>query len=264
MKKQTTTLIFAALLGAGIAFAAAPSAIEEARIKAMVADLQQQQQMQMQMQQAQGGSPASLPTEAQLKAYAQRQLQSMDILKNAALEAKLDQDPEIQAQLANLQAEFYANAYAQHLSKNISLTEAEIQQHYRVMARQVKIQYVKLSDQAQAEQALDLLRKGMDFTSLKARFPNDGDGIPDTWLSPQEMPPAIAGITETMQRGQIKPIQLADGYYIFKLEGERNNPEAPAFADVKEGVAEQLKGVRVREAIYKLLRDNGIDPEAEM
>lgn len=261
MKKQTTTLILAALMGAGVAFAAAtPPTIDEARINIAVADLQQQQ---MQMQQAQGGQTPAAPTDAQLKAHVQRQLQSMEILKNAALEAKLDQNPETQARLANLQAEFYANAYAEHLSKNISLTEAEIQQHYRIMARQIKIQYVKLADQTQAEQALDLLRKGMDFASLKTRFPNDGS-IPEAWLSPQEMPPAIASITETMQRGQIKPIQLADGYYIFKLEGERNNPNAPAFAEVKDNVAEQLKRVRVQETIFKLLRDNGIDPEAEM
>lgn len=260
MKKQTTTLILAALLGAGVAFAAAtPPSIDEARINIMVADLQQQQQMQMHMQQ-----DHSAPTEAQLKAHAQRQLQSMEILKNAAIEAKLDQDPEVQARLANLHAEFYANAYAEHLSKNINLTEAEIQQHYRLMARQIKIQHVKLTDQAQAEQALDLLRKGMDFSSLRARFPNADSGIPDTWLSAQEMPPAIASIVQTMQRGQIKPIQLADGYYIFKLDGERNNPEAPAFAQVKDMVSEQLKRVRVQETIFKLLRDNGIDPEAEM
>lgn len=255
MKKQTTAIIIGAILGAGIAFAAPPT-IDEARINILLEDIQRQQQMQQQMP----GAPTPSPEE--LKANVQRQLQIVEILKNAALNAKLDQDPTVQARFANMQADFYAQAYAEHLAAQIKPTEAELQQQYRLMARQIRLPYVKLADPAQAEQALDLLRKGMDFTTLQSRFPNDSSLSPDQWFSMNQLPPEIASVVTGMQRGQIKPVQLSDGYYIFKLDGERNSPEAPPFAQVKDVVAEQFKQSRVQETIGKLLQENGIDPNA--
>lgn len=253
--KKTRSLLLAVAIGcAWVAAAADAQNTVDQRLQVLITDMQSQAAAA-----AQNGAPQ--PDAEELRRYAQQQLRRMDILKNAAITAGLDKQPEVQARWANLQAEFYAAAYAEHLGKQITLTDSEIRDFYQVLARQIKLQYLKFSDANQAEQALELLRKGMDFNALMNKHTAEGNAQ-EVWLSRQELPAEIGAAVEDMTRGQIKPVRLSNGeFFIFKFADQRNNPDAPAFADVKDMIAEQLRQRKVQEAVMKLLRENGVDTE---
>lgn len=255
MNKRTTAFAVAAALAAGWAIAAEAPKIADERVDILVKEIEQQQRAQ---QEGQPGAPQ--PDTAAIRKYALNQLQSVEVLKNAAIAAGLDKKPEIQARLANVQAELYAHAYTEHLSSQITVNDADIRRLYDSLASQVKLQHVKFDNEATANEALDLLRKGMSFPELMRRYPTD-NGIQDAWMSVQQMPPEIAETVNGMTRGQIKPVKMPDGnFFIFKLADTRTDPDAPPFSQVKDMLAEQTKQQRVQEEIFKLLREHGVDP----
>lgn len=252
MNKRTAAFSAVAALAAGLAFAAGAPQIPDERVDLLA------KQFGQQAAQTEPGAPA--PDQAEIRKYALNQLQSMEVLKNAAIAAGLDKKPEIQAGLANMQAEFYANAYAEHLADSITVSDADIRSFYDSLAGQIKLQHVKFDNETAANEALDLLRKGMSFEELMKRYPTDNN-IQDTWMSTRQMPPEIAEVVKGMSRGQMKPVRLADGnFFIFKLAGSRTDPDAPPFEQAKEMLADQAKQQRVQETIIKLLRENGVEP----
>ncbi len=254
MNKRMTALAVTAAMAAGWAIAAEAPQIPEERVNLLVKQFEQQQQQA----QTQPGMPA--PDQAELRKYALNQLQSMEVLKNAAVNAGLDKDSAFQAGLANAQTEFYANAYVDHLNTTLTVSDADIRQLYDSLASQIKLQHVKFADEATANQALDLLRKGMSFEELMKRYPTD-NSVQDAWMSAQQLPPEINEVVQGMSRGQMKPVRLADGnFFIFKLAGSRIDPEAPPFSQAKDMLAEQTKQQRVQEEIIKLLREHGVEP----
>ncbi len=253
MKKKTialTSLLTLAAFTAGWALAAAPQ-IAENRIAQQVKALQQQAA-------AQPDAPA--PDAEQLRQYALKQLQATEVLKAAALRAGLDKNPDIQAQLANLEAEFYANAYAKHLAEQVSVSDAEARQLYAGMTQQIQLQHIRFASQADADAAQDLLRKGLSFEQLLARQPSS-DNAQSNWISPQQLPPQIADTVRSMTRGQIKTVPLGDnGVLMLKISATRPAEGAPPFEQVKPRLIEQLQQQQAQQTIFKLLQENGIDP----
>ncbi|WP_082890752.1 hypothetical protein [Eikenella longinqua] len=161
MQKKTlaASLLALAAFTAGWAIAAAPQ-IDENRIAQQVKTLQQQAP-------AQPGEPA--PDAEQLRQYAVKQLQIDEVLKAAAIRAGLDKNPDIQARLANLEANFYAQAYAQHLAGQVRVSDAEARQLYAAMTQQIQLQHIQFASQAEADAAIESLRKGLSFEQLMAR-----------------------------------------------------------------------------------------------
>ena len=112
MKRFTPWLAGLSMIAAGLALAEAPK-IDQARIDVML----KQVQAQMAAQPQQPGAP--LPDKAQLTQDLTRELQTVDVPHAEAVKAGLDKQPDIQAGLANLQAQYYANAYVQYLQDKI-------------------------------------------------------------------------------------------------------------------------------------------------
>ncbi|WP_225748287.1 peptidyl-prolyl cis-trans isomerase [Eikenella sp. Marseille-P7795] len=251
MQKKTlaASLLALAAFTAGWAIAAAPQ-IDENRIAQQVKTLQQQAP-------AQPGEPA--PDAEQLRQYAVKQLQIDEVLKAAAIRAGLDKNPDIQARLANLEANFYAQAYAQHLAGQVRVSDAEARQLYAAMTQQIQLQHIQFASQAEADAAIESLRKGLSFEQLMARQPNGSSEA--NWLSLQQLPPPIADTVRGMTRGQIKPLPLGNGnILLLKLSATRPMEDAPPFEQLKPRLVEQIQQQQAQQTILKLLQENGIDP----
>ena len=121
MKRFTPWLAGLSMIAAGLALAEAPK-VDQARIDAML----KQVQAQMAAQPQQPGAP--LPNKAQLTQDITRELQTVDVLQAEAVKAGLDKQPDIQAGLANLQAQYYANAYVDHLRAKIEVSDSDLRQ----------------------------------------------------------------------------------------------------------------------------------------
>ncbi|UOO81519.1 peptidyl-prolyl cis-trans isomerase [Uruburuella testudinis] len=251
MMKYKTLIAACALAAAGFAVAAQAPEIERGRIDSMVAQV---------LQQADADPHAAhRPDGAAIRKEVTTQLQSFEVLKNAALKAGLDKDPEVQNQLKNLEAQFYASQYAAYLERNAEVSEADVRAAYDQQTRVIKLQQVQFDSPEAARAAQELLLKGMTFDELMKRYPNPEQQFTD-FVSPQQLPPELAQIAGQMTRGQITrdPLPLNGKFYLFKLAAAERNPEAPPFDAVKRQLTQQAKQQKAQAQIEQLLQDNGI------
>lgn len=251
MKHKYTTLVTASVLAAaGLAVAKAPE-IESGRIDSMVAQV---------LQQADAAPGTQRPDGAAIRKNVILQLQTAEVLKNEALKAGLDKDAEVQNQLKNVEAQFYAMQYALYLERNTEVSEAELRAGYEQQTRVIKLQQVHFASAEEAREAQALLLKGLSFEALMKRYPNPEQAF-DGLVSPQQLPPEMAQLVNGMTRGQVtrEPVQMNGRFYLFKLAASERSPDAPPFEQVKPFLAQQVKQQKVQEQIEKILKANGIN-----
>lgn len=249
--KYKTLISACALAAAGFAMAAQAPEIERGRIDSMVAQV---------MKQADADPNATQrPDGAAIRKNVITQLQSFEVLKNEAFKAGLDKNPEVQNELKNLEAQFYAAQYAAYLERNTEVNEAEVRAAYDQQTRVVKLQQVQFDTAEAARSAQDLLLKGLSFEELMKRYPNPEQKFTD-YISPQQLPPELGQVVGQLTRGQItrEPVKLGDKFYLFKLAASERNPEAPPFEAVRSQLTQQAKQQKVQLQIEKILRENGL------
>lgn len=250
MKYRYTAFTVAAVFAAAGLVAAKAPEIERGRIDSMVAQ-------ELQRMDAEPGTQR--PDGAAIRKNVILQLQTAEVLKNEAVKAGLDKDAEVQNQLKNVEAQFYAMQYALYLERQTEVSEAELRADYERQTRVVKLQQVYFATAEEARKAQELLLKGMSFDELMKRYPNPEQAFSD-FISPQQLPPAMSRLIGGMTRGQItrEPLHMDGKFYLFKLAASERNPEAPPFEQVKPLVAQQVKQQKVQEQIEKILKENGI------
>lgn len=250
MRRCTSWLPGLGIIVAGLALAEAPK-IDSIRIDAMLKQVQEQIAAQPGM---------TLPDKAQLQQDIVRQLKTVDILQAEAIKAGLDKQPEIQAGLANLQAQYYADAYVNHIKSQIDVSDADLRQAYDVLSREIKLLPIQFKDEAAAKSGLERLKKGLSFEALMKEV--NPDAATDVWINPQQLPPQVASIAAQLQNGQITGdvVNLGDQAYLFKLAGTRPSADAPPFEQVKEQLREQAKQQQVQVKITQLLKEHGLQP----
>lgn len=247
-KKALGGLVSAALVG--LAAAKAPD-IDPARVDTMVKEILRQADQ----------NPAEKPDGATIRKEVLTQLQTFEVLKNEALKAGLDKDPEVRKQFQTMEAQFYAHQYAQYLERNTDIDERELRRLYDRQTRMIKLQQVSFGSLQEAHAAQALLLKGMSFENLMKRFPNPEQSF-NEFIQPQQLPPQIAAAVEPLSRGDVtrEPLKLQDRFYLFKLSAVERNPQAQSFELVRNRLAQQAKQQKVKQQIDRLLESNGIRP----
>ena len=163
MTYQTAAAVIMATAVAGFAVAKAPD-IDPARIDSEVARILKQAEQRPESKQQPDGKA--------IRQEVVKHLQSIEILKNAALKAGLDKDPEVRNQFLTMEAEFYAAQYADYLKRTAEISNAELLKFYEQQTRMIKIQQVSFDTPEEARAAQELLLKGLSFEELTKRYPN--------------------------------------------------------------------------------------------
>lgn len=248
MKNYIHKLGCLTMIAAGLTFAEAPK-IDQARINAALKQVQAQMQMQ---------PGAQMPNQAEMTKRIMVNLQSAEVLKAEALKAGLDKQPETQAALQNLMAQFYAAQYVDYLKSQIQVNDADLRQQYDAMTREVNLLVIPYPSEADAQQGLDKLKKGLSFEALlKQQSPQAPS---ENWTPAQSLPPNVAQLVQKMTAGQIYPdvLVLNGQYFLMKVAGSRRAESAPPFDKVKAQLVEQTKNAKVQEAVEQLMKENGI------
>lgn len=250
MKKTVTWLTGLSLLSAGLALAEAPQ-ISQARIDVVLKQVQAQ---------LQGQPDAPKPNMASVKAEIVYNLQGSEILKAEALKAGLDKQPEVQAELENMQAKFYAGQYVDYLRSHIQIDDHDLYRQYELMTSEINLLLIPFSSREAAQEGLGKLKKGLGFEKLMQQVnphaPNN------QWINPQQLPPEIAQWVSQLSIGQISgSVMVMNGqYFLLKLAGTRHMANAPAFEQVKEQLRDQAKNAKIQHTIMELLQKNGLQP----
>lgn len=248
MKKSITWLAGFSIMAAGLAFADAPK-IDSQRINVMLKQYERQMQ-------AQPGAPA--PNKAEIQKEITLRLQTADILKAEALKAGLDKQPDTQAAWQNMQAQFYAAQYVDHLAASIEVSDSDLRRQYQQVSQEINLLPIVFPSEQAAEEGLSKLKKGLAYETLLKQV--NPEAPQSNWMNPQQLPPDFAQLASQLKNGQISPnVITIDGHYILlKLAGTRQAPDAPAFDQIKEQLRNQAKQEKVSQQINQILKNNGI------
>ena len=252
MKQKKTVAAVLAVVLAGIAAAKAPE-VDPALVDEVVAQVMRQSDRQTEQ------SPK--PDGQAIRNDAVRQLQTLEVLKNGALQAGLDKDEGVQNRFKIAEASFYAQEYVRFLERSETVSESELHQFYERQTRMIKLQQVGFATEGEARQAQQLLLKGLSFEGLMKRYPNNEQAF-DDFIMAQQLPEPLSSRLADMNRGDVtrEPVKLGERYYLFKLGEVEKDPEAQPFELVKNQLEQGLKQEKVRLKIDALLEENGVKP----
>ncbi len=165
------------------------------------------------------------------------------LVQNKAEEAGLDNDPEVQQQLAMAKQQIIRSVYVQRaVDKEIS--DSDLKKKYDEAVgntpdvQELKAAHILVDTEAKARDIIAKLKDGADFAKLAAE--NSGDpGNKDKggdlgWFSKQDMVPEFADAAFKIGKGKVSetPIKTQFGYHVVKVEDTRKRPK-PSFEELK-------------------------------
>ncbi|MDF7675432.1 peptidylprolyl isomerase [Neisseriaceae bacterium ESL0693] len=248
MKKHILWLTGLSILSSSLVWAAAPE-ISNIRVDAVMKQIEAQVKAQ---------PDAGKLDKTKLKANIIQDLQTSEILKNEAFKLGLDKQPDIQANLLNVQAKFYAGAYINYLKSKAEVSDAQLREQYELMSSEINLLPIMFKSKTAAEAGLTKLKKGLSFEELMKQV--NPQTPSQLWVNPQQLPPELTTWIMQLKNGQIsaQPIEIEGQYYLLKRAGMRRMENAPAFETVKPQLLDQAKEMQVQHEVNQLLQQNGI------
>jgi peptidyl-prolyl cis-trans isomerase C len=199
---------------------------------------------------ARRGLPAEfqqLPDEVLMDALVE-QLANQVLLAQAAREAGLDRNPNVQLSLRNQERAVLASAFmGQAVDERV--TDAAIEAAYNERyagaepVKEAHAAHILVEEEATAKEIGNKLDKGADFAALAAEYGTDGTatrGGDLGWFVHEQMVPEFADAVFAMEPGTVSdPVQTPFGWHIIKLIETRDRPVPPLDA-VREEIAAEL------------------------
>lgn len=229
----------------------------------MIIDGENVTRMQIMDNFAQSGS--QLPAGAdmqQIFPLLQEQYLIGELIENAAKDKGIDaNNPKVQERLNQVLDQALRAAYIEEVGKE-KVTDADVQKAYDDIIGNApaqmerKARHILLKDEATANALIVKLNQGADFATLAEKNstgPTGAKGGDLGYFANGEMVPEFERAAYALEIGNFtqKPIKTQFGYHIIMVEDERQRAK-PAFEDVKEQLANQLRQAATAETIQDL------------
>lgn len=258
MKTIHKTLLgvcIAAAFAAGgyVVAASSPPSISDARVNAVIKAVEE--------------SGRTITPEQ--KTMIRQELIKTEVLKDEALAQGLDKDPEFQATIDNLQASLLAKQLVSDYVKKHPATPAEIKEAYQqTIASQpaqktYQVSHILYSTKAEADTAIELLRKGKAFDQLARTQSTDEGSRTENgslgWVSAESLDPAFAEAMVKLSKGQVtaEPVQSSFGWHVIKLDNIREE-NRPTLEESKAQLEQFVLQQKVQKYIEGLLDKAGV------
>jgi peptidyl-prolyl cis-trans isomerase C len=202
---------------------------------------------------SQGQAP-SFPKEKLVDELVQR-----EILVQDAVQKKLDQTPEVVAQLDAAKKAILTQASLQAYLKANPITDADIKKEYDskvggANGTEYKASHILVKTEDEAKKLIAELDKGGKFAklankhSLDAKESQNGGDL--GWFSSTQMVAPFSEAAAKLEKGKYTkvPVKTQFGYHIIQLEDSRKQAAPPL-----EAVKEQLTPMLQREKIQKMV-----------
>jgi len=202
-------------------------------------------------------------TRNELEDYVVRWIDSQ-ILYQEAKKRQLDQSETVQREMRRLERELTVNALLdQELNKTFAVTEAEIEKYYNDNrqtftrnADEVHVQHLKIGNKKTADSLTAALRLGGDFAKAARRFAGSDSAAIDLYLTDEETPDAVVSSVFTIMTGAVsRPIQLDNGYHIFKMIEKFSAGSQKPPAHAREEIIAKLQSEKRQERYRQLLAE---------
>jgi len=177
------------------------------------------------------------------------QLISRQLMLDAGLKAKLDEDAAIRASVREFEKLAIQRAYLERYVDRM-ITEAAVRKEYDATigaqkgAEQVRASHILLQSEDEAKAAVEALADGADFAEL-AREKSTGPSAPNGgdlgFFGREQMVAPFADAAFEMDEGETSavPVKTQFGWHVIKVTGRRTQPP-PSFEEAREEILNQL------------------------
>jgi peptidyl-prolyl cis-trans isomerase C len=202
------------------------------------------------------GQAPSFPKEKLVDELIQR-----EILVQDAIKQKLDQSPEVIAQLEAAKKAILTQASLQNYLKTNPITDAELKKEYDskvggANSTEYKASHILVKTEDEAKKLIADLDKGGKFATLANKHSLDAkesqNGGDLGWFNPSQMVPPFSEAVAKLTKGKYTtaPVKTQFGWHVIWLEDSRKQA-APPF----EAVKEQLKPMLQRQKIQTMVEN---------
>lgn len=211
-----------------------------------------------------GGQGQTFPKEKLIEELVQRQLLIQD-----ALQKKLDQSPEVVAQLESAKNTLLTQADLQNYLKTNPVTDADLKAEYDSKvggsnATEYKASHILVKDEAEAKKLIADLDKGAKFADLANKHSLDAkesqNGGELGWFAAGQMVEPFSEAVAKLEKGKYskEPVKTQFGYHIILREDSRAQTPPP-FDAVKEQFKPQLERKKVKKMVEEMRKQAKVE-----
>ena len=228
------------------AFSVNGTAVPQARVDAMLQQLQQQ------------GQTDSPP----LRAMVRDQLVLTEILRQEAQKKSLDKSAEYKSEIDAFSARLLANLFVRDWMRAHPVSEAQLRGEYdKVVAqfsrKEYRARHVLVDNEADAQKILADLQKGKAFAAIAKEVSKD-TGSKDKggeldWAPADSYVAEFSTALTKLSRGQVAaaPVKTQFGWHVIQLIDVRD-AQGPSFDELKPQLAQRIQGAQLDAYLGKL------------
>lgn len=193
---------------------------------------------------------------------------SRRLITSEAVEAGLQDDPEVQDMMAKARTDVLQTVFLQRKLDSL-ITEKDLRNAYDDYVaklpetEQVKARHILVDEQ---ETAIDLIQKldqGADFTELAREHstgPSSDQGGNLGWFAQDEMVEPFAEAAFNLETGEYTPapVKTEFGWHVIKTMDTRIKPK-PEFAELEEQLRQQLQQQEISQYLQELRQNADIE-----
>ena len=182
-----------------------------------------------------------------------------ELASRAAIDAGIDQDPQVQANLAEARANVLASAYLRQIGA-AATSDAGLRAAYDKVAtesiKEVNARHILVKTESEAAEIIELLDGGADFVALaqeRSIGPSGPQGGDLGFFGFAQMVPPFAEAAFAMDKGSHSavPVETQFGWHVIKVEDTRSQAPPP-FEVAKSQIEEQARTNAMVEALNTL------------
>ncbi|SEQ20982.1 peptidyl-prolyl cis-trans isomerase C [Ectothiorhodospira magna] len=182
------------------------------------------------------------------------ELINMELLRQAAIEAGVDRDPQMIRQLERLRTNLLINTQVENFLDDLNFTEKDLRDEYdRQVADmdtlELRARHILVASQEEATTLITRLEAGEAFPDLAQDYSTDGSAAAGGdlgWFSADMMVPDFSNAVLALEDGHFthEPVETEFGWHVILREDSRDMAPPP-FAEVQE----QLEHILARKAL---------------
>ena len=184
------------------------------------------------------------------------------LLSEAARAAKLEDDPDFQADFARAKEEIVSGVYVSRIEAAASTDEALKALYDRTASTdggkpEIKARHILVKTEEEAKAIIAELDKGGDFAALARDHSTDEDGKQEGgdlgWFDKDVMVPEFSEAAFKLAKGEYTkvPVKTSFGFHVIKVDDLRVAPP-PSFDEAKDNLKSQLINQAVEAKIDEL------------
>jgi peptidyl-prolyl cis-trans isomerase C len=218
-------------------------------------------QTELEVYMGQRKPPSSAP-EANSEEVVMKELISLELMRQSAIEQGLDKQPVVIATIDQQERTALAGAAIQSFMSSNPTSDEDAKKLYDEQMgepmKEFNARHILVKEQEEAEAIIKLLDSGSDFSELareKSTGPSGPSGGELGWFSAKQMVAPFSAAAAGLEKGQYTktPVETQFGWHVIILDDSRETAPPP-FDDVKDRIKMLLMNQQMQQHV-EAMRD---------